>query len=166
VGEVLEQNVVRLVRLALELLAGQRRPVPTGECVDLIADHHAEVLHAHLVDPLVDRRDEFDERDDLAVEDAERLGRHDQGDRPSVPEILAIGDRVPLEKGPEVDVLVPLGDADREVAQLVGRDVDTARGQAVALQLRERAVVADEVRDRVGRGVTSGVIVRAVLPAP
>jgi len=69
VGEVLEQDVIRLVRRALELLAGQRCPVPTGECVDLIADDHAEVLQAHLVDTLVDGRDELDERDDLAVED-------------------------------------------------------------------------------------------------
>ena len=71
------------------------------------------------------------------------------------------GDRVPLEEGPEVDVLVPLGDADRQVAQLVRRDVDAARSEAVALQRRERAVVADEVRDRVGHRVTSGAIVRA-----
>jgi hypothetical protein len=74
------------------------------------------MLQAHLVDPLVDGRDELDELDDLAVEDAERLGEHDQGDRSSVPDALAIGDRVPLEKGPEVDILVPLGDAERQVA--------------------------------------------------
>ena len=61
-----------------------------------------------------------------------------------------IGDRVPLEERPEVDVLVPLGDADRQVAQLVRRDVDAARGEAVALLRRERPVVPDDVRDRVG----------------
>ena len=137
----------------------------SDERVELLADDHAEVLQAHLVDPLVDGRDELDERDDLAVEDAERLGEDDQGDRPAVPDVLAIGDRVPLEERPEVDVLVPLGDADRQVAQLVRRDVDAARGEAVALQGRERTVVADEVRDRVGHRVTSGAIVRAVILA-
>ena len=60
-----------------------------------------------------------------------------------------------------MDVLVPLGDAERQVAQLVRRDVDAARGEAVALQRGERTVVADEVRDRVGHRVTSGDIVRA-----
>jgi len=161
VGEVLEQDVIRLVRRALELLAGQRWPVLAGEGVDLLADDHAEVLQAHLVDALVDGRDELDERDDPAVEDAERFGRDDQGDRPSIPDVLAIGDRVPLEERPEVDVLVPLGDAERQVAQVVRRDVDAARGEAIALQRRERAIVADEVRDRVGRRVTSGDILPA-----
>ena len=100
-GEVLEQDVIRLVRRALELLAGQRFSVQARESVNLIADDYAEVLQAHLVDALVDGRDELDERDDLAVEDAKRLGGDDQGDRPSVPDPLAIGDRVPLEEGPE-----------------------------------------------------------------
>jgi hypothetical protein len=80
------------------------------------------VLQAHLVDTLVDGREELDERDDLAVEDAERLGEEDLGDRPSVPDALEVGDRVPLEEGPEVDVLLPLRDADRQVAQLVRRE--------------------------------------------
>jgi len=40
---------------------------------------------------------------------------------------------VPLEERPEVDVLVPLGDADCKVAKLVRRDVDAARSEAVAL---------------------------------
>src|SRR6478672_10305509 len=104
VGEVLEQDVIRLVRRALELLAGQRCPALTGPCVDLIAADHAEMLQAHLVDTLMDGRDELDERDDLAIEDYERLGGNDQGDRPPIPDVLAIGDRVPLEAGPEVDV--------------------------------------------------------------
>jgi hypothetical protein len=37
-----------------------------------------------------------------------------------------------------MDVPVPLGDADREVAQGVRRDVDTAIRQAIALLGRER----------------------------
>jgi hypothetical protein len=74
--------------------------VPTGEGVDLLADDHAEVLQAHLVDTLVDGRDELDERDDLAVEDAERLGEEDHRDWPSVPDALEVGDRVPLEDRP------------------------------------------------------------------
>src|SRR6476620_9725565 len=77
VGEVLEQDVIRLVRRALELLAGQRCPVTTGPCVALIADDHAETLQAHLVDTLMDGRDELDERDDLAIEDYERVGGND-----------------------------------------------------------------------------------------
>jgi hypothetical protein len=36
-------------------------------------------------------RDELDERDDLAVEDFERLRGNDQGDRAAVPDVLAIG---------------------------------------------------------------------------
>ena len=155
VGEVLEQNVNGLVRRALELLAGQRPPVTAREGVEpLLTDDRAEMLHAHLVDPLVDGRDELDHRDDLAVEDAERLGEDDQGHRAAVPDVLDIGDRVPLEAGPEVEVLIPLRDAERQVAQLVGRDVDAPRGEAVALLRRERAVVADEVRDRVGHRVS------------
>ena len=131
------------------------------ERVERVADHDAEVLQPHLVDALVDGRDELDERDDLAVEDLERLGGDDQGDRAAVPDVLAVGDRVALEERPDVDVLVPLGHAERQVAELVRRDVDAARQQAVALLRRERAVVADDVRDRVGHRVTSGVIVRA-----
>jgi len=69
VGEVLEEDVVRLVRWALELLPRQRGPVLTRECVDLLADHHAEMLQARLVDALMDRWDELDERHDLAVQD-------------------------------------------------------------------------------------------------
>ena len=51
--------------------------------------------------------------------------------------------------GPSVDVLVALRCAEGEVAQLVRRNVDAAREQAVTLQGSERPVVADEVRDRV-----------------
>jgi hypothetical protein len=109
----------------------------------------------------VDGRDELDHRDDLAVEDAKRLGEQDQGDRSSVPDAFVVGGRVPLEEGPEVDVLVPFRDADRQVTELVRRDVDTARDEPVALQRRERPIVADEVRDRVGHRVTSSAMVRA-----
>jgi hypothetical protein len=45
-----------------------------------------------------------------------------------------------------VEVEVPVGDAVGEVAQGVRRDVDTAGGEPVALQRRERAVVPDDRR--------------------
>jgi hypothetical protein len=48
-----------------------------------------------------------------------------------------------------VDVEVPVGDAVGEVAQGVRRDVDTAGGEPVALQRRERPVVPDDVADRI-----------------
>ena len=73
VGEVLEQNVVRLVRRALELLAGERCSVRPREPVDFFADDDPQVLETHLVDALADGRDELDERDDLAS--AETLRR-------------------------------------------------------------------------------------------
>ena len=97
-----------------------------GEGVDLLADDDAEVLQAHLVDALVDGWDELDERDDLAVEDA-------SGSESTISEIgrpfqkfSRFATRVALEERPEVDVLIPLGDADREVTELVRRDVDAA----------------------------------------
>ena len=80
VGEVLEQDVdeVGCAVRALELL-----PVRTGLWASTIsskfADHDAEVLQPRRVDALVHGRDELDERDDLAVEDFERLGGNDQG---------------------------------------------------------------------------------------
>src|SRR5215472_276163 len=43
VGEVLEQDVVRLVAFTLELLAGEGRPMGPGELVDRIADHDPDV---------------------------------------------------------------------------------------------------------------------------
>jgi hypothetical protein len=44
VGEVLEQDVVRLDVFALELLAGEGGPVDSGELVDGIADDDPDVL--------------------------------------------------------------------------------------------------------------------------
>jgi hypothetical protein len=62
VGEVLEEDVIGLDVRALELLPGQRGAVLTREVIDLVADDDPEVLEAHLVDALVDRRDELDVR--------------------------------------------------------------------------------------------------------
>src|SRR3954468_8273478 len=157
VGEVLEQDVDGVwgaVR-PLELLSGQDGLVGLDERVECAADDDAEVLQAHLVDPLVDGRDELDQRDTLALEDVERLGGDDQGDRATVPYVLSIRDRMTLQQGSHVHVLVPLGHAEREVAERVRGDVDAARQQAVSLLRRERAVVADDVRDRVGHVVPS-----------
>ena len=117
VGEVLEQDVDRLDAGTLELLASQRGSMHSREVVELLTDDDTEVLEAHLVDALVNGRDELDERDRSPVEDIERFGEHDQGDRTSVPEVLAVRPRMALEKRPLVDVQIPIGDADGEVAK-------------------------------------------------
>jgi len=54
-----------------------------------------------------------------------------------------------LEKRPLVDVQVPIGDADGEVAERVGRDVDTAGSEAIALHPRKSLIVPDDVGDRI-----------------
>src|SRR5438552_5495672 len=112
VGEVLEEDVVGLVVRALELLPGQRGAVLPREGIYLVADDDPEVLEAHLVDALVDRRDELDERDRHPLEDLERRGEEDLRDRPAVPDVLEVGGRVTFEQGPQVGVLVPLRHAD------------------------------------------------------
>jgi hypothetical protein len=63
-----------------------------------------------------------------------------------------------LEKRPLVDVQVPIGDADRKVAERVGRDVDAARKKTVALHRREGSIVPDDLGDRIRR--------RHVAPPP
>jgi hypothetical protein len=90
------------------------------ELVDLLTDDDAEVLEAHPVDALVNGRDELDVRDRSPVEDLERLGEHDQGNRTPVPDVLAVRARMALEQRALVDVQVPIGDADGEVAECVG----------------------------------------------
>jgi len=54
-----------------------------------------------------------------------------------------------LEKRPLVDVQVPIGDTDGEVAERVGCDVDAAGNETVALHRRERSIVPDDVCDRI-----------------
>jgi hypothetical protein len=66
--EVLEEDVVGLVVRALELLPGQRGTVLPREGFDVAADDRSEMLKAHLVDALVDRRNELDEPDGHPVE--------------------------------------------------------------------------------------------------
>src|SRR5829696_4808599 len=156
VGEVLEEDVDRLNVGALKLLPTQRGPMHFRELVEVLTD--ADVLEAHPVDTLVNRRDEFDARDPSPAEDGERLGEHDQGDRTSVPDVLAVRPRMALEQRPLVDVQVPVGDADGEVAECVWRDVDAAGGKTVALHRREGSIVADDVGDRITR--------RHVAPPP
>src|SRR5215467_9736767 len=131
VGEVLEQHVDRLDMGTLELLPGQRGPMHPRELVELLTDDDAEVLEAHPVDALVNGRDELDARDRGPVEDLERLGEHDQGYRAPVPDVLAVRPGMALEKRPLLDVQVPIGDADGEVAERVGRDVDAAGEQSI-----------------------------------
>jgi hypothetical protein len=121
----------------MELLTSQGRSMHAREVVDLLTDDDAEVLEAHPVDALVNGRDELDERDRSPVEDIERLGEHDQGDRTPLPEVLALRPGMALEKRPLVHEKVPIGDADGEVAERVGRDVDAARNKTVALHRRE-----------------------------
>src|SRR4029453_7892076 len=122
VGEVLEEDVDRLDGGTLELLASQRGSMHSREGVDLLPPDNAEVREAHPVDALVNGRDELDERDRSPVEDIERLGEHDQGDRTPVPEVLAVRPRMALEKRPLVDVQIPIGAAAGGVAGGVGGD--------------------------------------------
>ena len=56
-----------------------------------------------------------------------------------------------LEQRPLVDVQVPICDADGEVAQRGGRDIDAAGRESVALHRRECAIVADDLGDRIRR---------------
>src|SRR2546425_655418 len=136
------------------------------EVVDVLTDDDAEVLEAHPVDALVNRRDELDERDRSPVEDIERLGEHDQGDRTSVPDVLAVRPRMALEKRALVDVKVPIGDADGEVAERVGCDVDAAGNKTVALHRREGSIVPDDLGDRIRRrhAASSSAMVRDARP--
>ncbi len=104
-------------------------PVSAARCsarelVEVFTHDDAEVLEAHPVDALVNGRDELDARERCPVEDIERLGELDQGDRTPVPDVLAVRRRVALEKCPLVDVEIPVGDADGKVTERVGRDVD------------------------------------------
>src|SRR6187401_3201271 len=94
-------------------------------------------------------RDELDARDWCPVEDVERLGEHDQGDRAPVPDLLAVRPCVPLEERPLVNIEIPIGDAHGEVAQRVRIDVDAAGAKTVTLHRRERSVVPDDVGDRI-----------------
>jgi hypothetical protein len=68
-----------------------------------------------------------------------------------------------LEKRPLVDVQVPIGDADGEVAERVGGDVDAAGRKTVALHRREGPIVADDLGDRIRRrhAASSAAIARA-----
>src|SRR2546427_4915810 len=121
------------------------------EVVDVLTDDDAEVLEAHPVDPLVNGRDELDARDRSPVEDIERLGEHDQGDRAPVPDVLAVRPRMAFEKRALVDVKVPIGDADGEVAEREGCDVDAAGTKTVALHRREGSIVPDDLGYRIRR---------------
>src|SRR6266545_3315381 len=132
------------------------------EVVDVLTDDHTEVLEAHPVDALVNGRDELNERDRSPVEDIERLGEHNLGDRTPVPDVLAVRLRMALEKRALVDVKVPIGDADGEVAERVGCDVDVAGNKTVALHCREASIVTDDLGDRIRRRhvAASSAIVR------
>jgi hypothetical protein len=150
VGEVLEQDVVRLVAFTLELLAGEGRPMGPGELVDRIADHDPDVLEPHLVDALVDRRDQLDQLNGHVRLHVHGLPQQDLRDRPPVPDVLQVRRGVALEQAADVEVLVVLGDAVCQVAQRIRRDVDSARAQPVLLAGEERPVVTEDVRDWVG----------------
>jgi hypothetical protein len=120
-----------------------------GELVDVLTNDDAEVLEAHPVDALVNGRDELDERDRSPVEDIERLGQQDEGDRTAVPEVLAVRLRMALEQRALVDIQVPVGHAHCEMAECVRRDVDAPRHEPVTLRGREPAVVPDDIGDRI-----------------
>ena len=54
-----------------------------------------------------------------------------------------------LEERPLVDIQVPIGDADGEVAERIGRDVDAASEETIALHRREGSIVPDHIRYRI-----------------
>src|SRR5436190_23812176 len=56
-----------------------------------------------------------------------------------------------LEKRALVDVKIPIDDADGEVAERVGCDVDAAGNKTVALHRREGSIVPDDLGDRIRR---------------
>ena len=56
-----------------------------------------------------------------------------------------------LEKRALVDVKVPIGDADGEVAERIRRDVDAAGNKTVALHRREGSIVPDDLGYRIRR---------------
>src|SRR5215213_7307211 len=122
VREVFEQDVVRLVDpgcRALKLLACQNRTMGLPERIKtFFADDESDVLHAHLVNALMDGRDELNHREYLAVEHLQLIEK-DQGHRPAVPEALAIGRCVAFEQSPYSDILVPFGHPVAEVAQFI-----------------------------------------------
>jgi hypothetical protein len=64
-----------------------------------------------------------------------------------------------LEKRALVDVQVPIGDADGEMAERVGRNVDAAGDKTVALHRSESTIVPNDRGDRVRRrhGLLPGV---------
>src|SRR2546422_7752989 len=138
----------------------------SGELVDVLTDDDAEVLEAHPVDALVNGRDELDERDRSPVEDIERLGEHDLGDRAPVPDVLEVRPRMALEKRPLVDVKVPIGDADGEGSERVGCDVDAAGNKTVALHRRGGSVGPGDLGDRIRRRhvAASSAMVRDARP--
>lgn len=56
-----------------------------------------------------------------------------------------------LEQRLLVDVQIPIGDADSEVAERVRCDVDAAVKKTVPLHRRESSIVTDDLGDRVRR---------------
>jgi hypothetical protein len=60
-----------------------------------------------------------------------------------------------LEERPQMDVLVPFRDADRQVTERVRVDVYAAREQALVLHRGESAVVPDDVADRISHRVAT-----------
>src|SRR4029079_16256775 len=75
----------------------------------------------------------------------------DQGDRTPVPEVLSVRPCMALEQRALVDKKVPIGDADGEVAERVGCDVDAAGRKTVALHRGEGSIVPDDLGDRIRR---------------
>jgi len=60
-GVVVEQDVHRLVRRALELLSREHGAMTPREVVDVGSDDETDVLEAHPIDALMKRRDQLDE---------------------------------------------------------------------------------------------------------
>jgi hypothetical protein len=58
---------------------------------------------------------------------------------------------VTLEQCALAEIEVPVGDANGEVAERVGRDVDPTGEKTVVLHRREGSIVPDDLRDRIRR---------------
>src|SRR6266540_6978600 len=91
-GVVVEQDVHRLVRRALELLSREHGAMTPREDVEVGADDETDVLEAHPIDALMKRRDQLDELDRSRLGERQRVCEEELGDRPSVPDVFEVGD--------------------------------------------------------------------------
>ncbi len=134
------------------------RPVNAAACAAANAskssgDDDADMLETHLVDVLMGRRDQLDQRDRHARLDEDRLAEQQLGDRPAVPDVLDVRDAERLGPLPDDEVRVERLRPERKVAERVARDLDAERGEPALLLGEEARVVADDRVRRHGRRI-------------